>query len=175
MSCSRVTHPCVQVCWSCLIMVHLEPVGGSSPKFPAESSISNLARRSFSSLNLVCPALGSPAPAFRFVISFSDNYLRACWRLCTKVPWWKHSKSGQKSLNIYGTFLPSSGLAHSSIQVCQGGLKTFIPEPVGGSSPKFSLLSKSFELEMPYSHPFSLSCPAQGSPVPSYRSVARHI
>ena len=100
----------------------LEPVGGSSPKFPAESSISNLGRQVSSSLALVCPAQGSPIPAFR-----SDGVLTS----------------------------PS--------------------EPVGGSAPKFSALSKSSTLDMPQPLPFSLSCPAQGSPVPSYRLVLQVV
>ena len=44
---------------------------------------------------------------------------------------------------------------------------------MGGSSPKFSGESISSTIRKAASNPFSLSCPAQGSPVPSYRSVVQ--
>ena len=50
-------------------------------------------------------------------------------------------------------------------------LQCQITEPVGGSMPKFSSNLKTSGIELPSALPFSLSCPAQGSPVPSYRSV----
>ena len=46
-----------------------------------------------------------------------------------------------------------------------------LAEPVGGSTPKFSGKLKSSTVEESFAQPFSLSCPAQGSPVPSFRSV----
>ena len=46
-----------------------------------------------------------------------------------------------------------------------------ISEPVGGSAPKFSQKSSGFILTEKAFLPFSLCCPAQGSPIPSYRSV----
>ena len=48
-----------------------------------------------------------------------------------------------------------------------------LSEPVGGSSPKFSGESISSTVRKAANNPFSLSCPAQGSPVPSYRSVVQ--
>ena len=47
----------------------LEPIGGSAPKFSAESTISNLVRKVTTDLTLSCPAQGSPIPSFRFVTS----------------------------------------------------------------------------------------------------------
>ena len=44
-------------------------------------------------------------------------------------------------------------------------------EPVGGSAPKFSQLYSLSALAKASAQPFSLSCPAQGSPIPSYRLV----
>ena len=44
-------------------------------------------------------------------------------------------------------------------------------EPVGGSSPKFPTLTSTLTPSMASALPFSLSCPAQGAPVPSYRPV----
>ena len=45
-------------------------------------------------------------------------------------------------------------------------------EPVGGSPPKFTLETKTLTMERVSEDPLSLSCPAQGSPVPAYRLVA---
>ena len=63
----------------------LEPVGGSAPKFPAESSISNLARVSASSLSLTCPAQGAPVPTYRHVITCNKPLPRTCRRIDPKV------------------------------------------------------------------------------------------
>ena len=46
-----------------------------------------------------------------------------------------------------------------------------ITEPVGGSAPKFSEKSSGFVLTEKSLHPFSLACPAQGSPTPAFRSA----
>ena len=54
--------------------------------------------------------------------------------------------------------------------VCQ---TMYISEPVGGSAPKFSEKSSGFVLTEKSARPFSLACPAQGSPTPSYRSVGQ--
>ena len=44
-------------------------------------------------------------------------------------------------------------------------------EPIGGSAPIFSLGLKSSTVEKPSAIPFSLTCPAQGFPVPAFRLV----
>ena len=44
-------------------------------------------------------------------------------------------------------------------------------EPVGGSAPKSPALISTLTPSMASALPFSLSCPAQGAPVPSYRPV----
>ena len=49
--------------------------------------------------------------------------------------------------------------------------KYFFLEPVGGSPPKFTLETKTLTMERVSEDPLSLSCPAQGSPVPAYRLV----
>ena len=46
---------------------------------------------------------------------------------------------------------------------------SFFLEPIGGSTPKFSMVTEAFVFTKPASEPLSLTCPAQGSPVPSYR------
>ena len=61
--------------------------------------------------------------------------------------------------------------SHNCI-VCQ---TSYISEPVGGSAPKFSEKSSGFVLTEKSAHPFSLACPAQGSPTPAFRSVRQKI
>ena len=63
---------------------------------------------------------------------------------------------------------PRGPLSHHIGQLMQG----FLLEPVGGSAPKFSGELKGGTMEKASYQPTSLSCPAQGSPVPSYRSVS---
>ena len=48
--------------------------------------------------------------------------------------------------------------------------KLALAEPVGGSSPKFTMKSSVSALKTLSGNPFELSCPAQGSPIPSFRS-----
>ena len=50
--------------------------------------------------------------------------------------------------------------------------KDLIAEPIGGSAPKFSGELTIKGLVKALRLPFSLSCPAQGSPIPSYRFVS---
>lgn len=46
---------------------------------------------------------------------------------------------------------------------------TNILEPIGGSAPKFSLETKITSLVRGTGKELALSCPAQGSPIPTYR------
>ena len=99
----------------------LEPIGGSAPKFSAESTISNLVRKVTTDLTLSCPAQGSPIPSFRFVTS---NLLwikfRTNWKFIAKVfncncPWTKF-----QSWAATEPCLSCSVIPHPSIQVsCQ--------------------------------------------------------
>ena len=59
-----VFKPCIALCYTDIC---LEPIGGSAPKFSAESSISDLVRGQASSLAMACPAQASPVPSFRSV------------------------------------------------------------------------------------------------------------
>ena len=43
----------------------IEPIGGTKPKFSQESELSQFTKRSGHQLSLLCPAQGSPVPAFR--------------------------------------------------------------------------------------------------------------
>ena len=50
-----------------------------------------------------------------------------------------------------------------------------LPEPIGGSVPKFTLKRDGERREVLSGSPFDLSCPAQGSPIPSFRSVIQPL
>ena len=45
-------------------------------------------------------------------------------------------------------------------------------EPISGSAPKFTINSKLSLVERKLAEPLTLVCPAQGSPVPGYRSAS---
>ena len=61
--------------------------------------------------------------------------------------------------------------ARPSHRIGELSTKLALTEPVGGSSPKFTLKSSVSALKTLSGNPFEFSCPAQGSPIPSFRSV----
>ncbi len=74
--------------------------------------------------------------------------------------------------------MPSSGFAHPFFQVrCTRTraiyISPFSAEPIGGAKPKFSQDSKSNTFVRESGSMLSLMCPAQGSPIPSFRLVRR--
>ena len=69
-----------------------------------------------------------------------------------------------------------TGIPHPSIQVKYFPNNQLIYlEPVGGSSPKFSGSSILSSFVGKTSHPQTLTCPAQGSPVPAFRCPHNRI
>ena len=124
----------------------LEPIGGSAPKFSAGSKTSSWFRKAEFSLNLDCPAQGSPVPSYRLAIHTQLLLYMLYSSSISLVPSYRNSRIVQKVF--------------------------IITEPIGGSAPKFSMDSEGFIRTKPASQPFSLSCPAQGSPVPSYRLIS---
>ena len=121
---------------------------------------------SASSLSLSCPAQGAPVPAYRPVTH--QLLPRARWRINPKISFGDNCQPGQTCLFLFGSLLPSPGCPRPRLQASPKNLSL---EPVGGSAPKFSALASSSTVAMPSKLPFSLSCPAQGSPVPAYRFV----
>ena len=101
--------------------------------------------------SLSCPAQGSPVPSYRFVISLIFG-----------------------TVSQYRTAQGSCVNLLLSISNMHWRVFTTL-EPIGGSVPKFSMVTESFTLTKAAAHPFSLSCPAQGSPVPSYRFEFCHF
>ena len=48
-------------------LIYLEPIGGSKPKFSQKSESLTFTEKAQQTLSLLCPAMGSPLPSFRFV------------------------------------------------------------------------------------------------------------
>ena len=96
----------------------LEPIGGSAPKFSAESTISNLIRHRLSSLALSCPAQGSPVPSFRSVyVWLTLTIARTHWKLSAQVLLCHCSWPEFPSWSQAHSCLSSPGLPRTSIQV----------------------------------------------------------
>ena len=144
MSSSRLALASFQV-RSPLSVCSAEPIGGSAPKFSLETKFSGLDRKLSDPFSLSCPAQGSPVPSYRFELCYSTEF----WHDCSRG---SHPTSNSQTVTQCNILLL---------------------EPIGGSSPKFSYDSKSSTLFRTMGQAFSLSCPAQGSPVPSYRLVSQ--
>ena len=143
MSSPSFTHTSIQVGQVHTVRCSISaPIGTSAPKFSVESKTSSLLRESYKSLSLGCNAQSSPLPAFRLDCLFYPD--RLFW-------------------------LPAQCLLPTNIQDHYIVIIHHDLEPIGGSAPIFSLGLKSSTVEKPSSLPFSLSCPAQGFPVPSFR------
>ena len=99
------------------------------------------------------------------------SQFRASWRISPQVSCRgiHHLPHGQACHNFTGSCLSSPGGPSPSLQA--SFIKTTFLEPVGGSAPKFPALTSTLTPSMPSALPFSLSCPAQGAPVPAYRPV----
>ena len=50
-----------------MLLAFLEPIGSAAPKFNVKDKINAFIGKSHSKLALLCPAQGSPIPAFRLV------------------------------------------------------------------------------------------------------------
>ena len=73
--------------------------------------------------------------------------------------------------DIFDIVFPAQGLPIFQIKGLNLNLKNcfHLSEPIGGSSPKISVVAKVLGLDVESSRSISLSCPAQGFPVPSFR------
>ena len=110
------------------------------------------------------------APLSRHAGQFLKSSFRAGGRFRPKV----FGSSEQLNSCHALTAALLSPAQHKGPQSLLIGVYTFqrsIAEPVGGSTPKFSGELTIKGLVKPLNLPFSLSCPAQGSPLPSFRFV----
>ena len=147
----------------------LEPVGGSSPKFPTLTSTLTPSMASALPFSLSCPAQGAPVPSYRPVQLF-----------CFRAGRWISPKvlGTLKQLN-FDHALPSTILSlvqHKGLLSLPTGqsYSDSLLEPVGGSAPKFPAESSISNLARVPASSLSLTCLAQGAPVPAYRRVITH-
>ena len=158
-------------------MTLVEPIGGSKPKFSIDSDGIRKSHAQSLSLSLSCPAQGSPIPTFRLVITYGVSHFRANWRINTKVC--SHNWDPLIFIFTIRELQPnmsSSGIAHSIISVSEDNvLHLSFVEPIGGSKPKFSLKTDIMGYSHSQSESFSLTCPAQGSPIPTFRLVHKPL
>ena len=130
-------------------------------------------------LSLMCPAQGSPIPSFRLVRGTS---IEAVLFFCFRTNWWIKTQvfTEVREPHLHGTVrgsacfaVPSPGITHSIIQVRRGKKNCFaFPfsiEPIGGAKPKFSQKAESLTFTENAGAQLALLCPAQGSPIPSFR------
>ena len=119
---------------------------------------------------LTCPAQGSPVPAFRCPHN-KISLQRASGRISSQT-------DRGSSACLHGRF---SNSTHCPVVSCpRGSCPSFqvlsvkinmFTEPVGGSPPKFSDNSKISSVDSHNGRYSTLLCPAQGSPVPAFRST----
>ena len=163
----------LDVCMSMSVNVPpLEPIGSAKPKLSQESDILRFKKNVEEPLALLCPAQGSPLPAFRLVVLQSCHFFRANWySQAQAVP--KVGLStilrGSERTNI--SALPSTGFSDPIIQVGHNTRPPIIhvTEPIGTAKPKFSLKSDSQTFTELSGEPTALLCPAQASPLPTVR------
>ena len=139
-----------------------------------------LTRNSGTSLAMVCPAQGSPIPAFRCVFPLStckipitlQSPLEAQNQSFPWTPRASSSRGGSLSPWLSPAQPRRRPFQHSGAPEISLAYSCSFSEPIGGSKPKFSLGgTEAFVLTRTKSKPIALLCPAQGAPLPSYRSV----
>ena len=144
------------------------------PKFTLKRDGERRGVLSGSPFDLSCPAQGSPIPSFRLVICF--QLLSHFQSPSEAQP--QNSHPTQKRLELSVAFLIHSVFAvqHRALPFQHLGLPAMIKhvsiEPVGGSAPKFPIESRTSDMRRSSRRTLSLSCPAQGSPSPSFRLIS---
>ena len=124
--------------------------------------------RCFKVEKLSYPAQGSPISSFEYVVIpiIAEPVGGSAPKFSQLA---SSSTISMPSTNSFSLSCPAQG---SPVPAFRWDVYSVLSsEPIGGSAPKFSQLSESSKLTMPSVRPFSLSCPAQGSPVPSFRFV----
>lgn len=115
---TRVTHTRFQVHTSKLVVPPSEPIGSAKPKLSQESDILRFRKDVDEPLALLCPAQGSPLPAFRLVacnnVSFCRTYRYSQAQALPKVGF-STILRGPKRTNI--SALPGTGVSYPIIQV----------------------------------------------------------
>ena len=125
-------------------------------------------------LDLVCPAQGSPVPSHRLVnlsrFSLAEPVGGSAPKFSTDL-----TTSGVKRSSdaAFSMSCPAQGSPVPAYRLYLKPVLTLVfIEPVGGSSPKFSTDVTRSDVQRSSFASFSLSCPAQGSPVPAFRFLS---
>ena len=147
-----------------------EPVGGSAPKFSTDLTTSGVKRSSNAPFSLSCPAQGSPVPAYRFylILVFSEPVGGSSPKFATDVT---RSDVQRSSFVSFSLSCPAQGSPVPAFRFLFSKLCIFFSEPVGGSAPKFPSANTISGFSANLANTFNLPCPAQGSPIPSFRFV----
>ena len=147
-----------------------EPIGSSVPKFPSVA-IEQLSANNHQSMALTCPAQSSPSPAFRWNLHHFFN-IPALEPIGGSTPKFSSVAIEQISAYNHQSMALTCPAQSSPSPAFRWNLHHFykIPalEPIGGSTPKFS--SDATENILAHSdRTLSMACPAQASPVPTFR------
>ncbi|KAL2741316.1 Down syndrome cell adhesion molecule-like protein Dscam2 [Vespula maculifrons] len=129
-------------------LVITEPVGSVRPKFPSMDNINGLSTSSSDNIPLLCPAQGFPVPSYSPWEAYVQRFLLQMTSVASE-----HWSTVRK---------PCCAQHRGSPFLCT--------EPVGSVRPKFPTIddSRSFRTTMDGS--VTLLCPAQGFPVPLYKT-----
>ena len=106
---------------------HLEPIGGSKPKFSNEDTKNILGHNSVS-IGLLCSAQGSPTPTFRYANNVLSSY-RTNWWICSTVFVRWHSDCQSQFWFCFCIKLSSSRITYTRLQVCVWLLSKIISFP----------------------------------------------
>ena len=166
-------------------------MGGSPPKFTLETKTLTMERVSEDPLSLSCPAQGSPVPAYRLVplsFPFSEPIGGSAPKFTLDS---KLSLVERKLAHPLTLVCPAQGSpipSYRSLHLTSSNSFSWVAhpdsnydfdwrtaEPMGGSSPKFMVNTRGLMVDLPALHPFSVTCPAQGSPPPFFRLKSSYL
>ena len=148
-----------------------EPIGGAKPQFNSKSETSSFKTKYGSRFAFLCPAQAYPLPSYRFAVTFLTNLLGF-----SLAPWYENAKIFGQNIGHSRIIQQFEGI--DPLPCIQHGCANFVKyliiisncvEPIGGSSPKFSTTQKSASYQESFGANLALNCPAQASPLPSFR------
>ncbi|ENN75865.1 hypothetical protein YQE_07594, partial [Dendroctonus ponderosae] len=131
------------------MVIFLEPISSTVPKVSSKSKYDVIEYSERSTLSLLCPAQGFPAPNFRADKFASAHPFLRC-----------EEHNYRKTLNAWGDSVVSgSRVSHTIVQ------------PVGTRAPKLTQADANFKVAFrPAGLNVPILCQAQGFPVPSFRA-----
>ena len=150
----------------------LDPIGSSLPKLSSVSIEVKVSKQS-TPLSMGCQAQGHPIPNFRYDIKLFIYFLEP---VGSSLPKFSSTSNSLGNFDIdeqstYNLNCPAQGSPAPNFR-WDNFLFLFL-DPVGSSGPKFSTSADSATFTIPSKIAHSLTCPAQGSPMPQYRYFLR--